>query len=411
MKKKIIIVLIMISLLINITGCSNETLTNDEEYIPLEKYLGIDYSTLRDSQIDELNIIYNKISNFQGDYDSDEYYDLLDEFDQVLYSFGVDVPFMSLTQIIETMKDTFSEEDYNKLLKLDERYNELNYELDGEEKEDSKEILELNEIDEKIGTIFEKYEIDINEIWSQLDNYAVQLALFDISNKEITLSEKSIKKIDAINKEELDLYNKIWNHLRILLPDEYMSLFTKFEINTDGYENIMAYVDTEDEENLQWRITVDIRDALKSDGSFNDEFDITAVHEIAHVLTLNKNQMYDGTDELDTYTVEEGTLKKDSYLNLFYQKFWTDIISEHGKTVKNDEDVDGVAKFHEKYSDRFVTEYSATNPPEDIAESFAMFVMKDKPIGKEIKDEKVNFFYQFKELVEYRDFVRENLGI
>lgn len=411
MKKKIIIVLIMISLLINITGCSNETLTNDEEYIPLEKYLGIDYSTLRDSQIDELNIIYNKISNFQGDYDSDEYYDLLDEFDQVLYSFGVDVPFMSLTQIIETMKDTFSEEDYNKLLKLDERYNELNYELDGEEKEDSKEILELNEIDEKIGTIFEKYEIDINEIWSQLDNYAVQLALFDISNKEITLSEKSIKKIDAINKEELDLYNKIWNHLRILLPDEYMSLFTKFEINTDGYENIMAYVDTEDEENLQWRITVDIRDALKSDGSFNDEFDITAVHEIAHVLTLNKNQMYDGTDELDTYTVEEGTLKKDSYLNLFYQKFWTDIISEHGKTVKNDEDVDGVAKFYEKYSDRFVTEYSATNPPEDIAESFAMFVMKDKSIGKEIKDEKVNFFYQFKELVEYRDFVRENLGI
>ena len=56
-----------------------------------------------------------------------------------------------------------------------------------------------------------------------------------------------------------------------------------------------------------------------------------------------------------------------------------------------------------------MTEYAATNPSEDFAESFMVFVLKEKPIKSTITDQKILFFYDFPELVEIRDFIRSNL--
>ena len=56
-----------------------------------------------------------------------------------------------------------------------------------------------------------------------------------------------------------------------------------------------------------------------------------------------------------------------------------------------------------------MTEYAATNPSEDFAESFMVFVLKEKPTKSTIADQKILFFYDFPELVEMRDFIRSNL--
>jgi hypothetical protein len=60
-----------------------------------------------------------------------------------------------------------------------------------------------------------------------------------------------------------------------------------------------------------------------------------------------------------------------------------------------------------------VTEYAASNPDEDFAESFTVFVLKEKPTKPTVnfihKDQKILFFYDFPELVEMRDFIRSNL--
>ena len=60
-----------------------------------------------------------------------------------------------------------------------------------------------------------------------------------------------------------------------------------------------------------------------------------------------------------------------------------------------------------------MTEYAATNPSEDFAESFMVFVLKEKPAKSTAdfihKDQKILFFYDFPELVEIRDFIRNNL--
>ena len=70
--------------------------------------------------------------------------------------------------------------------------------------------------------------------------------------------------------------------------------------------------------------------------------------------------------------------------------------------------------FHKKYYDQFVTYYAASHPAEDIAESFSAFVLSDdqariKTPNMEIWEEKILFFYDFPELVEMRDFIRNNL--
>jgi hypothetical protein len=59
-------------------------------------------------------------------------------------------------------------------------------------------------------------------------------------------------------------------------------------------------------------------------------------------------------------------------------------------------------EFYTKYPEQFVGEYAATNPEEDIAESWTEFVMRPKPIGTSIADQKVQFFYEYPELVKIR---------
>ncbi len=63
----------------------------------------------------------------------------------------------------------------------------------------------------------------------------------------------------------------------------------------------------------------------------------------------------------------------------------------------------------EDFPESFVTEYAATHPAEDIAESFIYFVTLDKPEGNLIKDKKIRFFYAYPELIEIRERMRENI--
>ena len=98
-------------------------------------------------------------------------------------------------------------------------------------------------------------------------------------------------------------------------------------------------------------------------------------------------------------------MNDNSYLNLFFQKFWADIYSEYYYWFEFNDDKkklsELISAFRQNYDSRFVTHYSMTHPAEDFAESFTAFVLWD--------EEKIRFFYDFPELVEMRDFIRSNL--
>ena len=99
-------------------------------------------------------------------------------------------------------------------------------------------------------------------------------------------------------------------------------------------------------------------------------------------------------------------------INLFYQKFWLDVKSSHKwyfEFDNADKFLDDNERFYQTHKKQFVTNYAATNPDEDFAESFTAFVLKEKPTTSTIADQKIQFFYDFPELVEMRDFMRSNL--
>ncbi|MEZ4643120.1 MAG: hypothetical protein R3E31_10390 [Chloroflexota bacterium] len=71
----------------------------------------------------------------------------------------------------------------------------------------------------------------------------------------------------------------------------------------------------------------------------------------------------------------------------------------------NDEtelDESDMEDFYYDHEDWFVTDYAATNPGEDIAESFTAFILQPKPTEDTLAAEKILFFYDYPELVALR---------
>ena len=99
----------------------------------------------------------------------------------------------------------------------------------------------------------------------------------------------------------------------------------------------------------------------------------------------------------------------DSYMSLYYQAFLKDY--EEQWLHVGYQTVEERIAFYEEHKDSFVTTYATVHPFEDIAESFTYFMLtpyNDSP--QTVPEEKINFFYQFPELVEYRAFVLKELN-
>ena len=405
---------------------ANRHASNQEEYeMPsLKEYLGIDYSKLESRDIEALEKIYasiQEISNSPYEDGSEEIDSLWEDFDKKLGSLDIAVPFQSYGQYLDSIKHKISSDDFEKLEKLSENLEMLSAEM--EELSDNnivQQILEkedaIFECSNELGMILSKNGIDADEVSYQIENRSAILALFDVENGKVKLSNASLKGASEISKEDMELYKWLWADSKNLIPDDYLYKISKFEINTDGFENVMAHVTPENADASSWRLAIDIRDAVDADKKHTEEFNNTVLHEFAHIMTLNKDQMMSLRNEHSSnYTVEEGTLKKDSYLNQFYNKFWLDVIDEHSTIesldITEDEMYEKNMEFYEKYKDRFVSDYAATNPAEDIAETYRCFIIQPKPSGRSVKDKKILFLYQFEELVRYRNDIRKSLGL
>jgi len=239
---------------------------------------------------------------------------------------------------------------------------------------------------------------------------------YKVENGKITI-DSNYKVPEKYTKYQTntDVHHTIWAQAKAIIPDSHEKFFKEYNINTDGPDNNMAHVSSIYGENKEWEMTMDIEDSLKADGSFNAELNHTLVHEFAHVMSLNTTQieLSDLTkSQTSRYVISEGVTKENSYLNKFYQAFWVNIINEWSDIEKmevGDAKDDAVTKQYEKYKDRFVSDYAATDPVEDFAETFTNFVKGDKPTGTSIANQKILFFYNYPELVTMRDEIRKAL--
>jgi len=173
------------------------------------------------------------------------------------------------------------------------------------------------------------------------------------------------------------LHQKAWDQSKKITPADQLKYVTKFKVGSDGKNGTLAYVSPINSKDLsKWEFVLDTADTFNADGSFQTDLNGTLVHEFGHLTTLNTSQM---------------EAQRDSSVS-------TAIINYDAARIYND------------YANNFVSEYAATNPEEDIAETYRFFIFGDKPTGTLEKDQKVLFFYDFPAAVQFRDFIRNALG-
>ncbi len=143
-----------------------------------------------------------------------------------------------------------------------------------------------------------------------------------------------------------------------------------------------------------WEIVIDIR---SHEGDMK-ELQKTAIHEVAHILSLNSSQLQANKfADCNTLELDEGCLNTGSYLYPFYNAFWNGQFKQHAFFSQ-----------YEKAPSAFVSEYASTNLAEDFADTFAEFVERDKPRGRTIAEQKILYMYNFPELVEIRNALRNS---
>ncbi len=230
---------------------------------------------------------------------------------------------------------------------------------------------------------------------------------------------------DNLKDEQKDLTTQqsVWDYFTTLIPLDQRQFVTEYLITTDGVDNTYASVIQTQDDPSHWALEIDILDAADT---YNLTF--TLVHEFGHLLTLNSKQVppstrvFNNPDNEDIlqrevsacpqYFPGEGCSTPTSYINAWYNRFWTDIYDEWDKTNYIEDDdayYEALDNFYYKYQDQFVTSYAVTTPEEDIAESWAFFVLAPKPRSKSIADQKVLFFYEYPELVTLRQTILQNL--
>ena len=217
----------------------------------------------------------------------------------------------------------------------------------------------------------------------------------------------------------------IWNYFTALVPEKERAYVAEFSVISDGRENVLAAVGPTHENPTQWALKVDILDSSDPHTLTN-----TLLHEFGHLLTLNSKQVtldrlvfYNPDDKnfyeraisaCDQYFTGMGCSSPNSYMNEFFNRFWTDLYTEW-QDINLEEDENTHDKmlddFYKIYRDQFLTDYAATSPAEDIAESWAYFVLSPKPELNSIANEKILFFYEYPELVALRQEILNRLCV
>jgi len=249
------------------------------------------------------------------------------------------------------------------------------------------------------------------------DEEITHLVYYSVVENELkTPLFDSVKDDLEDEQEDRAAHEAIWNLFTSLIPADQRDFITGFSIFTDGYENYLAAVNQSDRDPFKWELNVDIADSLEK-----TNLTYTLLHEHGHLLTLNSVQVevslavhknpYDEeiyqseVSVCPQYFTGEGCSNSNSYINQFFNRFWLNLYAEW-QVIDDEEDEDTRSNllddFYDTYEDQFLTNYAPTSPAEDIAESWAFFVLSPKPELNSITNEKILFFYEYPELVQLR---------
>lgn len=229
---------------------------------------------------------------------------------------------------------------------------------------------------------------------------------------------------DLVNYQQNTAAQKlVWDYFAAIIPADRRKEVAYYIVSSDGKGGMLASVQLNINDPKKWALNVDIVDAGKP-----RNLTFTLIHEFGHLLTLNDSQVAADPRALSNpqdqqlqaqaaascpqYFTTDGCSQPDSYINQFYNKFWPKLFTEWSQ-VNAKRDQNGyftlIGNFYLHHPTQFVSPYAATSPEEDIAESWAHFILTPKPADDSIANKKVLFFYDFPELVQLRDQIASGL--
>ena len=363
-----------------------------------ETYILLGYEKLNEEQLQEVQLFLDRINEAEAQgQDQETVRELYLELNALLRDFGLQVPVDSMKTVTEVYADAFTDSQKERLIELE---NELNA-LDQDDEAQDKAL----QLQEEIEVLLNQCGLNAEQIFEEMETGSISLADFKVNDKGLELSGDG----SQMSEGELEMYRQLVSRASLLIPDDQEKWLYRFGVNTDGKDNVLAYVNPQDDNLIRWSMVLDAKDAFDENGKYMEEYDETIVHEFGHLISLHASQMQEQSE--GTYENEEGILAKQSYLNQFYQTFWTDIAREFKETVDPmDTSGQSALAFYDKHVDQFVSDYAATNPEEDFAETFRVFVFGEKPSGKEVKEQKVKWMYEQAELVQLRSQILNQIN-
>jgi hypothetical protein len=237
-----------------------------------------------------------------------------------------------------------------------------------------------------------------NEIDAELDSWSEELETVDRDAPTGDAEEKNIlasyrvrsgEQISKVSGTDTSEHQSLWQEIRELSPDTLSDRYIEtFDVYSDPSSDVLAFV-VDDDGNGKWKIAVNLPTHKESDIKWQKA---TLIHELAHIITLNKDQFMTVSGICPNYEADEWCTKSSSYLAQFQKKYW------------------GNAKKIPYTEESFVSEYASTNPEEDIAESFAFYILGRNFSESPVRESKMNFFNSYPELVEIREDMRNVLA-
>jgi hypothetical protein len=242
------------------------------------------------------------------------------------------------------------------------------------------------------------------------------LDVYQVEGDEISgLQQESVPENLLTLQDDLESHILIWDYFVSIIPSEQRIPLIEYRIFSDGSGNKAGYneikwTSTNDRESETWALEVDLAD-FQDLKSIND----VLVHEFGHMLTLNSHQIEIRTDAANCqfYAYDSHCSFEDSYINRFFDQFWKGKLYNEWKTITSQADKsaikNGLASFYQAHIQSFVRDYAATDPKEDISDSWTYFVITPKPSGNTVAEQKILFFYTIPELVSLRSEIRSRI--
>ncbi len=253
----------------------------------------------------------------------------------------------------------------------------------------------------------------IGKIKGETETSNSEITLYKVKNGELADSFDYKVTGDLLPAQQNRAkHQEIWALVKKVIPPEYLKRLNEFMLFWGETDIVKAlgYVSPTSKDLSTWRYAIAIDYANQSG---EDELEHTVLHEFAHILTLNKDQVnaFIKPKECKTCYPDypkdgfawRGCSHEDSYINQFFQQFWEDIWSDDPDKL--------TGFFSDKYPSQFVTHYAGVSPSEDMAETYWNYVFESEipQTPGTIAEEKVKYFERFREFEIIKAFERKNL--